>query len=393
MTVHFENRGGHVPIGRLFAALTACAVAGVTPASALTKVVTVYANKLWKNTAISVHAGDLVTISATARWRWTDDMAYVGPDGDPTDDYNAFDLFQPFDFFSQGRLIAYIGSDPTQGQLGAGFFPQESGYISIGSGQTFTAPYNGRLWLGFNDGAATDSTGDNKGTAKATVTVRGPGTVGPSISINSPAGVYQQGDSVLAGYACTSPEATITTCAGPVSSGTAIDTSVVGHHAFTVVATDSNGNTSSQTVGYVVTDNASAAVAPTGGTFEPTFVGQRSLIHTFTLTNPLSSSITLNNIGLGSSYNGGFSLYGTNCGATLAAHRSCSIKVFFKPTVGGVDASEIDVDASVPVAAVPLWAYATQVMTAPSALTFPDQATGTTSAPQTIALRTRRLPL
>ncbi|HTT99836.1 MAG TPA: choice-of-anchor D domain-containing protein [Rhizomicrobium sp.] len=374
--------------GRVFVALTAVMLfAGATPASALTKVVTVYAKKLWKNTLISVHAGDVVTISATAKWRWTSDMPFVGADGDPTDDYNALDLFQPFDFFSQARLIAYIGSDPRQGHPNDGnFFPQQSGYISVGSGQTFIAPYTGKLWLGFNDGAVLSSNGDNKGSAKATVTVGGPGTTGPSITINAPARVYQKGDSVLAGYSCSSSEATVVTCAGPAANGAAIDTSVVGHHAFTVVATDSNGNTSSQTVGYVVTDNASAAIAPTGGTFEPTFVGQRSLVHIFTLVNPLSSGITVNGVSLGASYNGGFSLYGTTCGGTLMAHHSCLIKVQFKPTASGVDRSEIDVDASVPITAVPLWAYATQVSTAQSALTFGDQGTGTTSAPQTIVL-------
>jgi len=374
--------------GRLFAALTAVLLfAGVTPASALTKVVSLYANKLWKNSAITVHAGDLVTISATARWRWNDSMAYVGPDGDPTDDYNALDLFEPFDFFSQARLIAYIGKDPRQGHLGdGGFFPQESGYISIGSGQTFTAPYTGVLWLGFNDGAVLNSAGDNKGMARATVTVGGPGTTGPSITINSPTRVYQQGDVVLAGYACSSAEAAIVTCNGTVANGSAINTSVAGHYGFTVFAQDSNGNSSSQTVGYVVTDGSSVAILPTGGTFEPTFVGQRSLVHSFTLTNPMSTALTINSVSVATGYNGGFSLYGTTCGATLAALHSCSIKVFFKPTTAGIDRSEIDVDASAPVTPVPLWSYATQVMTTPSALTFPDQATGATSAPQTIVL-------
>src|ERR1700749_3095431 len=144
----------------------------VSPALAsTTKVITIFAGNLWKNTAIAVHAGDAITVSATGRWSWAADES-SGPDGDPVDDFNAFDLFEPFDFFSQARLIAYIGADPKQGHWGDGsFFPQTSGYISVGSGQTFIAPYSGKLWLGMNDGAETEGVGHNTGAVHATVTV------------------------------------------------------------------------------------------------------------------------------------------------------------------------------------------------------------------------------
>lgn len=379
--------------GRLFRAVFAVALfSGVSPAMAVTKNVTVYAKKLWKSTALTVHAGDVVTISATGKWQWGDDEPLVGPDGDPSDDFNALDLFQPFDFFSQARLIAYVGKDPRQGHQGdSSFFPQESGYISVGSGQTFTAPYSGRLWLGFNDASVLGSSGDNKGKVKATITINGAGTTGPWIAINAPARVYQQGDAVNADYACSSSEGTVATCNGPVASGAAVDTSLVGHHAFTVVATDSNGNSSSQTVGYVVTDNASAAVTPTGGAFEPTFVGSKSLVHIFTLTNPLSSTIALNGWSISGDFYNEFEVYGSNCGATLAAHHSCLIKINFKATTAGVDRAELDVDASVPVTPVPLWGYATQAMTTPTALTFADQTEGTASAPQAVVLTNAQL--
>jgi hypothetical protein len=375
--------------GRLFGIATGVLVlSSISPAMAITKTITVYAHNLWKTSGITVHAGDVVTISATGKWRWTGDMPYVGPDGDPNDDYNALDLYQPFDFFSQARLLAYIGKDPRQGHLGdPGFFPQQSGYISVGSGHTFIAPYSGRLWLGFNDGSTLNSNDDNKGKVHVTITVGGPGTAGPSITINSPTRAYQVGDVVNADYSCSSGEAAIAACHAPVDNGTAIDTSKVGHHAFTVVALDSNGNSSSKTVGYVVNDTGQAAMTPTGGAFEPTYVGQKSLVHIFTLTNTSSSDITLNGLNIATGYNGGFNLYGSNCSGTLAAHHSCLIKVNFKPTVGGVDRSEIDIDASVAITPVPLWGYATQVNASPAALTFDNQDIATTSAPQIVVLK------
>jgi hypothetical protein len=88
----------------------------------------------------------------------------------------------------------------------------------------------------------------------------------PAVGIDSPANgaTYTLGQSVAASYSCTSaPGAAITSCAGPVASGTSIDTSTAGAHTFTVTATDSAGEQSTQTVTYSVVPGA-AGPGPTG---------------------------------------------------------------------------------------------------------------------------------
>jgi hypothetical protein len=367
---------------KALAALLALAFIGVSAASAGTVQVTILSKKLWAKTGVTVHAGDLVTISATGSWTW--DPAYrVGPDGDPSDDYNAFDLFQPFDFFSQARVIAYIGKYPLQKRWGdPGFFPQQSGYLSIGSGQTFVAPYDGPLWVGMNDAAVTEAKADNKGQMLVTITTGNPGTSGPAIAITSPSGVYALNQAATTQFSCSSSEADITQCTSSgLASGQAVDTTSAGHYAMSVLAKDSNGNYSSKTVGYVVADASSAAVTPTGGNIPPTYMGARSLVQQFILTNPQSAPITISSI----TTQGAFTA-SNNCGTTLAAHKTCHINVTFQPDTVGTDRGELDVAASVTVAAVPLWGIGTQVRETPNALAFPDQAVGTTSAPMTVTL-------
>jgi hypothetical protein len=364
-------------------ALALAAMPSVSPVTAATAQVTILARHLWQTTGIKVHAGDVIAITASGSWTWGGD-SNVGPDGDPIDNYNAFDLFQPFDFFSQARVIAYIGKSPVQKHWGdGGFFPQQSGYFSIGSGQTFIAPYDGLLWVGMNDAAVTESRDDNKGSMIVNVATGAlADRTAPTITINAPASVYLQHQNVLADYNCTDPDNAVATCVGQVAAGATADTSVVGPHAFTVVSTDSNGNTSSSTTGYVVTDTNSAAVTPTGGNFEQTYLSTRSPYHQFFLTNPQASAISISNIAV----QGDFEIAGTNCGTTLGARKACRISVDFRPTLTGTGRGELDVTASVGVVPVPLWGVGTLVKAAPAALAFADQAVSTTSAPMILTV-------
>jgi hypothetical protein len=88
-------------------------------------------------------------------------------------------------------------------------------------------------------------------TATANYTVVPP----PAVAISGPApnATYTQGQVLTAQYSClTSTPVTIASCSAPVSEGAAVDTQTLGSHSFTVVATDSNGVTTSQTISYVV---------------------------------------------------------------------------------------------------------------------------------------------
>jgi hypothetical protein len=73
---------------------------------------------------------------------------------------------------------------------------------------------------------------------------------GGQIFISSPLGTYSQGQQVIATYSC--PDAA--SCVGPVPSGSPIDTDTPGVHTFTVTATDADGNKSSLTRIYTVSD-------------------------------------------------------------------------------------------------------------------------------------------
>ncbi|HWA92482.1 MAG TPA: choice-of-anchor D domain-containing protein [Rhizomicrobium sp.] len=343
------------------------------------------AKNLWKKTGITVQAGDVISITASGRWSW-DGVSKWGPDGDPTDDFNAFDLFQPFDFFSQARLIAYIGDLPKQKHYGDGsFFPQMSGYFSVGSGQTFTAPYGGKLWLGFNDAAETESTGDNLGVMTAQVSILPAGATGPTVSIAAPSGVYALGQSVQVSYSCGG--GTIVSCTGPVANGGALDTSVADHHAFNVTAVDDQGNATTATTTYVVADTGAAAVWPTGGAFAPTYLGTKSAIQVFYLTNPQAVAMNIASIAIGGDFYGEFHISGGTCGAVLNPRHTCKINVQYQPVNPTTARAEIDVTADLAVVPVPLWGNGTQVRTLPAALSFGDQQVGTASATQTIKLQ------
>jgi streptogramin lyase len=82
-----------------------------------------------------------------------------------------------------------------------------------------------------------------------------PDTTAPSVTITSPAegSVYSVGQVLPAAYACSDETggSGIATCVGPVSNGSAIDTSL-GTHAFTVTATDVAGNPTVRTTSYAV---------------------------------------------------------------------------------------------------------------------------------------------
>jgi hypothetical protein len=376
---------------RRIAALAALALTlGLVHAAAQSVEVKVPAKSLWRKTGITVQAGDVIAISASGKWSW-DGVTMVGPDGDPADDFNAFDLFQPFDFFSQARLIAYIGDFPLQKHWGDGsYFPQMSGYFSIGSGQTFTAPYGGKLWLGFNDAAVTQSSADNFGFVRAQIAVKAPGTTGPAIAIASPSGVYGVGQSVQVQYSCSKDGGAIVSCTGAVANGGLLDTSVADHYAFTVVAVDDQGNTSSATSTYVVADASSSAVWPTGGVFGPTMVGGKTMSKAFYLTNPQSTAMNISGISIGGDVSGEFSIPSTTCGASLSAHRSCRINVIYRPQNATTARAELDVAADFPAVPVPLWGNGVNVRAMPGSLVFADQGVGTGSAGQIVTVQNKQ---
>ena len=106
---------------------------------------------------------------------------------------------------------------------------------------------------------------DSDAQLTGTLTVDDPDVTPPAITIASPGNgdSYTLGSSVPADYSCLdSGGSGLASCAGPVSSGAAIDTSTVGPHSFTVNAADNAGNTSSATNNYSVLYNFAGFFQP-----------------------------------------------------------------------------------------------------------------------------------
>ena len=99
---------------------------------------------------------------------------------------------------------------------------------------------------------------DTAKTLQGTLTVDDTDVTPPTISIVTPpdGANYGLNQSVSANYSCADEAggSGLASCVGPVSSGSPIDTSTSGQHAFTVTATDNAGNTSIKTVHYTVLD-------------------------------------------------------------------------------------------------------------------------------------------
>ena len=85
----------------------------------------------------------------------------------------------------------------------------------------------------------------------------------PSITITSPTNAtYVLNQAVAAGYSCADGGAGVATCAGPITSGSTIDTASIGARTFAVQAGDNVGNTASQSVSYSVGYAFSGFLAP-----------------------------------------------------------------------------------------------------------------------------------
>ncbi|HWL43462.1 MAG TPA: hypothetical protein VNQ73_11005 [Ilumatobacter sp.] len=126
-------------------------------------------------------------------------------------------------------------------QAGASPFYQTNANVQIVGNQTVTC----------NPGDATQAAN-----TKLTIPVQAaapPDTTGPTITFVDPnvQSIYGYQEVVAASYACSDPSG-VATCAGPVPNGGLLDTSTAGLKDFTVNATDTKGNTTTETVQYLV---------------------------------------------------------------------------------------------------------------------------------------------
>jgi flagellar hook assembly protein FlgD len=93
----------------------------------------------------------------------------------------------------------------------------------------------------------------------------------PTVSVATPASGanYAHGASVDASYSCDGDGAAVSSCSGPVASGSPIDTTTAGAHSFTVTATTAAGVQASDTVDYTVSASGTTTTTGSGGTRTP----------------------------------------------------------------------------------------------------------------------------
>lgn len=125
-----------------------------------------------------------------------------------------------------------------------------------------------------------------------TVVVRATAVSLPTVTITSPqdGATYTLGETVLADYSCAA-DAGLASCVGPVPSGGAIDTSTVGTHEFTVVATDDLDQTAATTVVYRVDYGFDGFLAPVPESVDAATAG-RSIPLRWRLTQADGSPVT-----------------------------------------------------------------------------------------------------
>ena len=219
----------------------------------------------------------------------------------------------------------------------------------------------------------------NTGTTSAaqTVTLSNTGTASLSITSITVSGDYAQtntcGSSVAVGGNCT-----ISVTFSPTATGTRTGT----------VSINDNASGSPQTVSLTGTGVAPVvSLSPTSLTFASQNTGTTSAAQTVTLTNTGTASLSITSLAISGDY-----AQTNTCGSSLAAGANCTISVTFSPTAGGTRTGTVSItdNASGSPQTVSLTGTGVAVPTvslSPTSLTFGNQATGTTSAAQSVTLR------
>ena len=145
--------------------------------------------------------------------------------------------------------------------------------------------------------------------------------------------------------------------------------------------TDCEGNILSSAELY--TPPPGATLSTTSLTFGVQLVGTRSAAQTAILTNTGTTTLTISSIAASGDF-----IAQNNCGSSVPAGASCTIRVAFNPSAKGVRTGRVTItdDAANSPQIIKLKGTGTVVQVSPSALDFGHQIVGTTSDPLTATL-------
>lgn len=129
----------------------------------------------------------------------------------------------------------------------------EGGSVTLAPGTPFYAVRANTSAVGPVNVSCEPADETQRANATLTVAVEAPDTAPPSITFIEPneSSVYGHGEEIIVAYTC-SDQSSPVTCEGTVPNGAPLDTTASGVHEFTVTATDSLGNTTTETIEYVV---------------------------------------------------------------------------------------------------------------------------------------------
>ena len=169
----------------------------------------------------------------------------------------------------------------------------------------------------------------NTTSAAQTVTLSNTGTATLTFSVAF--GGSNPGDFPLAGGTC----GTSLNAGSNCTIGVTFKPTVAGARSASITVSTNDPLNPTLTVALAGTGVApGVSLSPTSITFANQLVNTRSAGQTVTVTNTQTTTLTINSIALVGGNNGDFSL-STGCGSTLAAGRSCTVTLYFRPTAVG----------------------------------------------------------
>jgi nucleoside-specific outer membrane channel protein Tsx len=267
-----------------------------------------------------------------------------------------------------GAVLHTVGSNVRQG----------AAYVFVESGGTWSQ----RAELTASDGTASDYFGNSVAVSGSTAVVGAPG--GDKFQGAGAAYVFGQSGGTW------SQQAELTASDGKAYDQFGSAVAVSGSTAVAGAPDHTVGSNQYQGAGYVFVPAPAVTLSPTSLSFGKQALNTSSAPKTVTLKNTGNATLDISAITI----SGDFAIYATTCGATLAAGKTCKLKVTFTPTQLGARTGTLTFTDNAPNSpqTVPLSGTGVpQATLTPARATYAKQLVGTTSPAKTFTLTNNQL--